>query len=51
MHFRCAGLARQIFIGYAREDIEFAQQLSKDLMVAGHEAWFDPSIKAVKIGK
>lgn len=46
MHFRCAGMARQIFISYAREDIEFAQQLSKDLMDAGHKAWFDPSIKA-----
>lgn len=46
MNFRCDGMARQIFISYSRKDKEFTQQLSKDLIDAGHEVWFDPSLKA-----
>lgn len=38
-------MARQIFISYSRQDIEFARRLSTDLTAAGYQAWFDHSIK------
>ena len=31
----------QVFISYARRDVEFGLQLAKDLKSAGFNAWFD----------